>query len=109
MLRREATTIKLSPEDVLEYDESLERQKLSRAQGQQQLQQSQQQSQSTFQNQTARNNSDFNSSNILQEQMNSQSDNADIGGNDILPDLNNSTVSERQTRSKSERIGVAPR
>ncbi|CAI5760480.1 unnamed protein product [Candida verbasci] len=52
MLRREATTIKLSPEDILEYDDSI--QKSDKQQQQQQQQQ---------------NSEDFGSNSILQEQF----------------------------------------
>lgn len=96
MLRREATTIKLSAEDVFDYDESLEEKRLQQQQEkqlQQQLQQQQQQHQahlneSTIINQPANPASDFNSSNILQEQLNNTDE----------------LLQESRTRSKNERI-----
>ena len=94
MLRREATTIKLSAEDVLDYDESSEERRLQEQQLKQQQQQQQQQqhpsnlTESTIINQPTNVASDYNSSNILQEQLS----NTDIS----LP--------ESRTRSKNERI-----
>lgn len=96
MLRREATTIKLSAEDVFDYDESLEEKRLQQQQEkqlQQQLQQQQQQHQahlneSTIINQPTNPASDFNSSNILQEQLNNTDE----------------LLQESRTRSKNERI-----
>lgn len=98
MLRREATTIKLSAEDVFDYDESLEEKRLQQQQEkqlQQQLQQQQQQQQhpshlneSTIINQPTNPASDFNSSNILQEQLNNTDE----------------LLQESRTRSKNERI-----
>ncbi|KAI3403045.2 hypothetical protein KGF56_004105 [Candida oxycetoniae] len=117
MLRRDATTIKLSPEDILAYDEYVEQRKHQQEQQEQQRgfgkhldttnnSQSQSTTNVTFQNQF-RNTGNFSSSNILQEQMGHSYSNE--GGNEIVPEYNNSTVSECQTRSKNERIGVVPR
>ncbi|RCK57258.1 hypothetical protein Cantr_06796 [Candida viswanathii] len=93
MLRRDATTIKLSPEDILEYDESIEQQKQRQQQTiQQQLQ-------------DHRNPSDFTPHNILQEQINNSS-------HDIMSDYKeeSSSILQRsritQQPSRDERIGI---
>lgn len=92
MLRRDATTIKLSPEDILEYDESIEQQK-QRQQKNHQLVQGH------------HNPSDFTPRNILQEQMNNSS-------HDIMPDYKeeSSSILQRsrnnQQSSRDERIGI---
>ena len=92
MLRREATSIKLSAEDVLDYDEALEEKRLQQQQ-EKQLQQQQQQhptnlNESTIINQPTHPASDFNSSNILQEQLNNTDE----------------SLRESRTRSKNDRI-----
>ncbi|EGW30466.1 uncharacterized protein SPAPADRAFT_63295 [Spathaspora passalidarum NRRL Y-27907] len=94
MLRRPATKIRLSPEDILEYDESLQRQQ---EQEQLQLQQKQQQEEQYKQQQQ-------NSSSILQEQINT---------NDFLSGMNYKsgsssvgTSSKQPSQSRDERIGV---
>ena len=92
MLRRDATTIKLSPEDILEYDESIEQQK-QRQQKNHQLVQGH------------HNPSDITPRNILQEQMNNSS-------HDIMPDYKeeSSSILQRsrnnQQSSRDERIGI---
>ena len=96
MLRREATSIKLSAEDVLDYDEALEEKRLQQQQEKQLQQQQQQQQQqhptnlneSTIINQPTHPASDFNSSNILQEQLNNTDE----------------SLRESRTRSKNDRI-----
>ncbi|KAG7663010.1 uncharacterized protein J8A68_003479 [[Candida] subhashii] len=85
MLRRPATTIKLSPEDILEYDESL-KQKLE-------LQQQQQQSineLSQYSPQTS----------ILQEQIG--------GSSDMMQGYKQSSSINQQAgnQSRDDRIGV---
>ncbi|KAK6458158.1 anaphase-promoting complex, subunit CDC26 [Scheffersomyces xylosifermentans] len=60
MLRRPATTIKLTPEDVLEYDDTLAHQQAQQVQ--QSLQQQQQQQQQSYSHDQ-----------ILQEQINTSS------------------------------------
>ncbi|KAK6882231.1 hypothetical protein K4I79_001591 [Candida tropicalis] len=92
MLRRDATTIKLSPEDILEYDESIEQQKQRQQKNHQSVQ-------------GHHNPSDFTPRNILQEQMNNSS-------HDIMPDYKeeSSSISQRsrnnQQSSRDERIGI---
>ncbi|KAI5956951.1 hypothetical protein KGF54_000570 [Candida jiufengensis] len=109
MLRREPTTIKLSPEDVLEFDEFIEQQKLLKQQQPQQQQnvsQTSQQNTSTTINNNSNlhqnhNNTDLSPSSILlQEQLNNS-------GEGILPDYKqNESLQDRQIKSKNERIGV---
>lgn len=88
MLRRDATTIKLSPEDILEYDDTVQQKK-----------QSQQQPQGNH------NPSEFTPRNILQEQMNNSSHNN-------MPDYKegSSSLLQRsrinQQASRDERIGI---
>ncbi|EMG50162.1 hypothetical protein G210_4820, partial [Candida maltosa Xu316] len=102
MLRREATTIKLSPEDILEYDESRETQKLKQQQAQQQQQQ-QQQANDLEQQQNSL--SDFTPRTILQEQINNSSQ-------EIVSDFKeeSSSVYQRsrpiRQSSRDERIGI---
>ncbi|KAL6454239.1 hypothetical protein SBY92_003700 [Candida maltosa Xu316] len=95
MLRREATTIKLSPEDILEYDESRETQK----------QQQQQQQQANDLEQQQNSLSDFTPRTILQEQINNSSQ-------EIVSDFKeeSSSVYQRsrpiRQSSRDERIGI---
>ncbi|CAX41160.1 conserved hypothetical protein [Candida dubliniensis CD36] len=97
MLRREATTIRLSPEDILEYDDSVAQQK-------------QKQEQQSIPSQ--QNPSDFSPHNILQEQINNSS-------HSIIPDFKEETGSIHQRsrasqqqqqqqlqQSRDERIGI---
>lgn len=93
MLRREATTIRLSPEDILEYDDSVAQQQKQK----QELQQGQEQSI------PQQNPSDFSPPNILQEQINNSS-------RSIIPDFKEesgsiyqrSRVSQQQQQQQSQ-------
>lgn len=101
MLRRPATTIKLSPEDILEYDESLKQQ-------QQQQQQEQQQQQDTQEHNQLKQtiNDQFSPQLILQEQI----------GGPSTSGIINSTYKQQQQQlppssiqgqSRDERIGIS--
>ncbi|KAI5963166.1 uncharacterized protein KGF55_002958 [Candida pseudojiufengensis] len=106
MLRRDPTTIKLSPEDVLEFDEFVEHQKILKQQEAQQAQQNTSQTpQQTNPNDSNlhqnHNNTDLSPSDtLLQEQLNNS-------GDGLLANYKEGrSLQDRQNQSKNERIGV---